>query len=144
MHINNRICPCSYAISFKISNMSQKSRMDFMPIIAFLVLLIGIVMSASGGMAGTFLIGLSLLMIIADLTASASRKKGRSYWAFFFLSLILPIITWLVIATMAPIDQQLSIDKASSEPSRTCPFCAEDIKLAAIVCKHCGKDIPSA
>jgi hypothetical protein len=25
---------------------------------------------------------------------------------------------------------------------RTCPFCAEEIKAAAIVCKHCRRDIP--
>lgn len=26
--------------------------------------------------------------------------------------------------------------------SRTCPFCAETIKAAALVCKHCGRDLP--
>lgn len=25
---------------------------------------------------------------------------------------------------------------------RTCPFCAEQIKRAALVCKHCGRDVP--
>ena len=24
---------------------------------------------------------------------------------------------------------------------RQCPFCAEDIKKAAIVCKHCGREV---
>ena len=26
--------------------------------------------------------------------------------------------------------------------TRSCPFCAETIKMAAVVCKHCGRDLP--
>jgi hypothetical protein len=26
---------------------------------------------------------------------------------------------------------------------KTCPFCAEDVQDAAIVCKHCNRDLPS-
>jgi hypothetical protein len=28
-----------------------------------------------------------------------------------------------------------------SNATKTCPYCAEDIKMAAIKCKHCGSDI---
>lgn len=30
-----------------------------------------------------------------------------------------------------------------SNPAKPCPFCAEDINTAAIVCKHCGRDVPA-
>ncbi len=33
---------------------------------------------------------------------------------------------------------------APSASTRSCPFCAEKIKIDAIICKHCGKDVPAA
>lgn len=28
--------------------------------------------------------------------------------------------------------------------TKTCPFCAEEIQEAAVVCKHCGRDFPAS
>lgn len=33
---------------------------------------------------------------------------------------------------------------ADPTDTRPCPMCAEPIKKAAIVCKHCGRDVPAA
>lgn len=33
-------------------------------------------------------------------------------------------------------------DKNAAASEKLCPFCAETIKRDAIVCKHCGRDLP--
>ena len=38
----------------------------------------------------------------------------------------------------------LPVAPSDSAETKNCPFCAETIKLAAIVCKHCGRDLPSS
>jgi hypothetical protein len=37
-----------------------------------------------------------------------------------------------------------SFEATVAADSRTCPFCAETIKAAAKVCKHCGRDLAAA
>jgi hypothetical protein len=40
-------------------------------------------------------------------------------------------------------DDRTDAEKGSilTADTKQCPFCAEDIKAAAIVCKHCGRDL---
>ena len=38
----------------------------------------------------------------------------------------------------------MSTEKTTAADERSCPFCAETIKSAAIVCKHCKRDIPQS
>ncbi len=77
---------------------------------------------------------------IADATGASASKKGRNYWAFFMLSFVFPVIIWLVVAAMKPFDTSKNAKVKNN--LRSCPFCSEDIKVEAIVCKHCSRDIP--
>lgn len=95
-----------------------------------------------------FLIWITL-SFIAGYIAS---QKGRSGVGFFFLSVFLsPLVGIIFALVVAPHKQEperpLRVGPGGElEPiptGRSCPFCAEAIKIEAIVCKHCGRDLPA-
>ncbi len=66
---------------------------------------------------------------------SIASGKGRSGFAWFLLSLFLsPLIGGLFLL--------IAGEKKVPIASRKCPFCAEEIQVEAVKCKHCGSDIP--
>lgn len=67
--------------------------------------------------------------------AMVASSKGRSAGGWFFLGLILGPFG-LLFALLAG-------KEGPAEGERKCPFCAEFIKREAIVCKHCGRDVPN-
>jgi hypothetical protein len=72
---------------------------------------------------------------VASLIAKMAWKKGRSWNAFFALSLFFPVIAWIVAAVV-------STDQATAmSGTKKCPKCAELIKQEATLCKHCGSEV---
>jgi hypothetical protein len=90
-------------------------------------------------MDSTFTLGFLLVWIVTCLlVARVANNKGRSGGAWFILSLFIsPLLTLIALLAMPTVDAPGS--------TKICPRCAETVKLAAQVCKHCGfefKDAP--
>ena len=75
-----------------------------------------------------------ILLTIAGIVGSIiAIRKGRSPILWFFLCAIVPLLI-AVIIVLPPL--------ASKGYTKRCPYCAEIIKEGAIVCKHCGRELP--
>ncbi len=86
--------------------------------------------AASLILAFIFWIGLSIVV------GEYAHKRGRSSTAWFLVGLLFsPFLALILVAVLEPGTQGTLY--------RDCPFCAERVKSAAIVCRFCGRDLPT-
>jgi|SRR5215510_4896787 len=80
-------------------------------------------------------------ILLGLIPAAIARSKGRSFglwWLYGFLIFIVALPHALLLRpNMQGLDEQ-----AKSTGLRKCPSCAEFVRPDAVVCKHCGRDIP--
>ena len=82
--------------------------------------------------AVVFVINLIASMFVANFAS----RKGRSWAAFFWLSLLFSVVIMAIIVAVMN-----DSPSASTGPTRDCPLCAEKISTKAKLCKHCQSKV---
>lgn len=78
-------------------------------------------------------------LVMGVICAVVALAKGRSAIGWFLMGCLFGPLALLFAAAMSAAPRPLPTQPAHT--LKTCPYCAEQIQLQAVVCKHCGKSI---
>jgi hypothetical protein len=75
---------------------------------------------------------LVVFIILGLVTGVVGRIKGSSFFIWFIIGLVLPVIGLLTV---------IFFRSERDEPERRCPRCGRIQKLYVQVCRSCGEDL---
>jgi hypothetical protein len=88
------------------------------------------------------------ILIIAGffgfITGAIAQNKGRNAFVWAIFGFLLFIVALPLILVLPPDTAAIESKQLRSGNARKCPSCSELVKVQAVVCKHCGRDLPAA
>lgn len=75
-------------------------------------------------------------LVLSAIVAYAAGEKGRDPAGFFGLSFFFSFLVGILVLLALP-----NLKHKDANEYFECPACAENVKLAAKICKHCGTNI---
>ncbi len=94
-------------------------------------------------------------VVAAIIAAIIAEKKNRSIMGWVLLCVLLSPLALLVLLALEPLKNTvedpgygsgavLPPPPAAASDDKTCPMCAEQVKAAALICKHCRHEFAPA
>jgi hypothetical protein len=86
-----------------------------------------------------FLVFIVQAVIFAVFGSFIANEKHRNSIVWFFLCFFFSFLAILALIAVPKVEHETLVDKTSAQA--VCPFCKEEIKPDAIICKHCRSDL---
>ncbi|MES2572965.1 MAG: hypothetical protein V4710_23280 [Verrucomicrobiota bacterium] len=81
-------------------------------------------------------------LLLCFLASTIADKKGRSGIGIFLLSVFLsPLVGILVTLILSPNTKVIRDRQLATGSLKQCPYCAELVQMAAILCPHCRQEL---